>query len=84
MGENNRSSLKTLIQTDETYTIGALIRLYSYQTADEQSGHTTEHLNDVGFNAYDADIMTSMAEQYKERGFLTPRQLAYLQKSLKC
>lgn len=66
-----------LIKNDEA--VGrALVALLKRQTASEQNNHRTTDANGVGFNAFDADIFTSMAQFYKAKGFLTANQLAFL------
>jgi SWI/SNF-related matrix-associated actin-dependent regulator 1 of chromatin subfamily A len=74
--------LKELIKTDPSYTIGALLKLYSYQTGDERSAQYTVHQNDMGFNMLDAGVCSDMAEFYLNRGYLTTGQVVLLQKRL--
>jgi SNF2 family DNA or RNA helicase len=72
-----------LTAEDEQWVIGALMKLYSLQTLDEQSGHYTAHQNSVGFNAVDAEIMTDMAQFYERKGGLSQKQLKFLQPKLR-
>ena len=72
---------KQLIQMDER-AVFVLIALLGFQTADEQASHTTNHQNGKGFNAMDAGILTSFAEFYKTKGWLSPRQLVLLKTKL--
>lgn len=58
----------------------ALVALYERQTEDEQASHTTTDANGVGFSAFDAEIMTSLAEFYADRGYLTEKQVAMMRK----
>lgn len=60
----------------------ALMHIYSFQTPDEKQSHNTKWQNDMGFNAFDAEICTSIAQFYLRCQFLTPKQIAYLRKTL--
>lgn len=53
----------------------ALLALYSKQTLAEQAAQTTYVLNNVGFSGCDAEIGSSHARFYQERGYLTPKQM---------
>lgn len=57
--------------------------LYELQTIDEKEAKATHHQNLAGFNAIDAPILTSMAEQYERKGELTQKQLELAHKMLK-
>lgn len=76
--------IKTLIQKRITlnprYAIAVLIRLYSFQTEDEQASGTTTYKNDAGFSGQDCDILSSLAEQYLDRKSLTEKQIQFVQK----
>lgn len=77
----NKEILKRTIEIKE-YAIGALMHLYSYQTADEQRYHCTTYENGEGFNGNDSGFCTSLAKQYLEKQRLTEKQLAALRKLL--
>ena len=74
--------IKELIKLDDTYAIGALVKLYSLQTADEQMSNSTEHENGVGFNAFDAMILSDIAKYYMKKGFLSPKQIKLIKPKL--
>lgn len=78
---NNPEIFRKIIQTDE-YAIGALMKLYSYQTADERQIGGTVHDNGMGFNGTDSQFCSSLAKQYQDRGRLTEKQLASLKRLL--
>jgi len=75
--------LSKLIDSSDEWAVGALIRLYQFQTQDEQQAHRTNHLNECGFNSFDAGVLSDIAEFYQNKGFLTPRQLAFIKNALK-
>ena len=52
---------------EEKQAIRALLKIYSYQTADEQATDTTRVRNHIGFTGYDAELLSKFAKQYIER-----------------
>lgn len=75
--------LSHLIDTSDQWAAGALIRLYELQTLDEQNFYRTEHINGVGFNSFDAGILTDMSKYYIKKGYLTDPQLRFVRKTIK-
>ena len=75
--------LSKLIDSSDEWAVGALIRLYQFQTPDEQQAHRTDHLNECGFNSFDAGVLSNIAKFYQDKEFLTSRQLAFIKKALK-
>ena len=74
--------VKQLISTNDQAVKNALLRVYSWQTQDEQQAEETRESNGKGFNGLDSRILSSFAEQLKERGFLSPKQIAIARKKL--
>lgn len=74
--------IKTLVQTKDKVLYGALKKLYACQTADEQSSAETTHSNGVGFNALDAEFLTSCSQFLLKNGYLTDKQKAVVRKKL--
>jgi hypothetical protein len=70
--------IKALLAKSDKAVGRALLALLARQTYSEQQSHSTKDANGRGFNAFDADIFTSMAEFYRSKGFLTEKQLAFL------
>ena len=52
----------------------ALLGLYSRQTAEERSWQTTVHRNGIGFNATDAQFLSSVAQWVLDGKPFTQRQ----------
>lgn len=67
-------TLKLQLNTRIDRAINALMVLYSRQTEDEQTSKHTKHANRVGFSALDAEFLSSLALQYKTKGFLSNNQ----------
>jgi len=74
--------LREKIRTKDEWALGALMRLYSLQEQDEQAHHVTKHQNHVGFNSVDAEFLTSLAQQYEHRGWLTEKQMNLARRKL--
>ena len=71
-----------LLQTNDKMVIRSLMKLYGFQTDEEQDlGETTDY-NGVGFNGADAPILSSIAENYLKWNRLTPKQLALVRKKM--
>ena len=74
--------IKNLIQTNDKVLYGALKKLYACQTADEQSTAETTHANGAGFNAVDAQFLTSVSQFLISKGFLTDKQKVIVRRKL--
>ena len=74
--------IKSLVQTNDKVLYGALRNLYNCQTADEQSDFNTKHQNGAGFNALDAEFLTSVSQFLIKNGFLTDKQKVIVRKKL--
>ena len=75
--------IKAKLATSKVWAINALMKIYEFQTEEEQKFHTTVFHNKVGFTGADAEILTSFAQHYEKRKFLSPKQLVILQKKMK-
>lgn len=75
-----RDRLLALIKEKDEYAIGALLKIYSFQTSNEQEINNTVEKNSLGFSATDAGFMSSMARQYLAKGSLSDRQIPYVKK----
>ena len=74
--------IKNLVQTSDKVLYGALKKLYACQTADEQTSAETTHANGAGFNAIDAEFLTSCSQFLLKNGFLTDKQKVIVRKKL--
>ena len=70
--------LKERLSTDTQWAVRGLIRIYEFQTADEQASGFTRDFNGVGFSGVDSDILSSFAERVTGGRDLTEKQMKYL------
>lgn len=79
----DKSTLSTLLATNDKAVGRALLVLLANQTSDEQSQATVRYLNGKGFRPCHAYMGTSMAKFFASRGYLSPKQIAYWRKPMK-
>ena len=66
-----------LLATDDRAIARALVVLNARQTDDEQASEHTKYHNGRGFRPAHARMGSSMAKFFQQRGYLSPKQLAY-------
>lgn len=76
------NAIRESITTNPQRAIDAMLRIYEYQTADEQACGLVKNLNGVGFACTDAAILSSFCEKYKRYGYLSDKQIEYLFKKI--
>jgi hypothetical protein len=76
------SYIKHQLSTNSAWALRALTTIYARQTQDEQASGVTNHHNDIGFSGADAEILSSFAVQYSNRGTLSPKQMALVFKKM--
>lgn len=81
MSTLTKESIVKLLETNDKAVARALVVLYNRQTEVEQSCDATMGDNGRGFSHAHAFIGCRMAKFYLQRGFLTPKQVAYWRKS---
>jgi hypothetical protein len=64
------------------WAIKGLLRIYTFQTDHEKQAQATTDANGAGFTAFDAELLTSYADQYKAKSYLTAKQIAVLHKMM--
>jgi hypothetical protein len=79
-----KEAIVQLLATDDRALCRALVLLNERQTADEQASEATRYHNGRGFRPCHARMGTSMANFFTRRGYLSPKQLAYWRKPMKC
>ena len=76
------AALKERLAQDDRWALRALTVVYMNQTADEQRAQQTIEHNGIGFSGPDAEILSSFARQYQQRGSLSPRQMNVLRRKI--
>lgn len=74
--------IRSLVQTNDKVLYGALKHLYACQTQDEKNTQSTKEHNGKGFNATDAEFLTSICQGLEKYGKLTDKQKAVARKKL--
>ena len=72
-----KEKIVELLETNDKAVGRALMRLNERQTADEQRDLNVKHRNNMGFRPCHAHMGSVMAEYFKKKGTLTPKQAAY-------
>ncbi len=67
--------IKDLLKKSDKAVMRGISAIHSLQTNQEQINRGTVEHNGVGFNSYDAEFLSSLAEFYKDKDFLSPRQI---------
>ena len=60
----------------------ALLKIFEFQTAEEQEQEATHEHNGVGFTGIDGEILSSFAKQLTNKGYLSPKQMTLLFKKM--
>lgn len=69
-------------ENDLNWLTRSLVAIYEGQTHQEKITMTTTEDNGIGFNGVDATILTSFAEQWNSRKWLSTKQIAILAKKM--
>lgn len=75
-------ALRKKLAEDYRWAVRALVRIYEMQTDAERNTQQTIEHNGVGFSAFDAEILSSLAEQVKQGRGLSGRQMAIVYKKI--
>jgi hypothetical protein len=74
--------LRGKLGTEKVWALKGLTTIYDNQTADEKAVGDTCKYNDIGFTGADGFILSSFAEQYLKKGYLSPKQMTILYKKM--
>lgn len=77
-----KDEIKTLLETSDKMVQRSLLKLYEYQTKDEQQAQYTMHHNNVGFNGFDSEFLSSVAEWILAGKQITPKQMSFTRKKM--
>jgi hypothetical protein len=73
--------LKLLTESDRAVE-RAVLAIYARQTADERAIEATTMHNGMGFGAFDAEFLTSLAKRLESGRHLTPEQMKHARKKM--
>lgn len=68
-------TVREKLATNQKWVEGAIVKLYEFQTADEQQGEYTTTKNNIGFNAFDAKTLSYCATWLKSGKHLSGKYL---------
>lgn len=74
--------MRAKVTSDDRWAVRGLLTIYDKQTEAEKAVGTTKEDNGVGFSGVDAEFLTSLAEQYQGRNYLSPKQMAAVKKNI--
>ena len=74
--------VKEKLASNKNWAINALVKIFEFQTKEEQLSEETIETNGVGFTGVDAEILTSLAQHYISKGWLSPKQMNILYKKM--
>lgn len=77
-----KDEIKSLLEKDAKFVGRAIVKLFEKQTRGEQDSDQTMEDNGVGFNGFDAEILSNFAKFFMKTGFLTKKQLAIARKKV--
>lgn len=75
--------IREKMDTDDKWLVRGLIAIYKKQTAQEKAIRETREKNGVGFNGVDGQIMSSIAEFYMNRQYITPKQTVVVRRKMR-
>lgn len=73
--------IRNLLLTNDVAVCRAVVRITQYQTEVEKQAEATINRNNVGFTGSDGRL-ASFAKFYNDKGFMTPKQIAYVRKRI--
>lgn len=79
----SKAEIVELLRTRDLAVARALLVLNERQTASEQATESTRYRNGEGFRPCHARMGTSMAEFFRRRGYLSPKQISYWRAPMK-
>lgn len=71
----NKETIQDLLERNDRAVERALLQIYWRQTATEQVMEATVVSNGIGFTSLDSRLLSSFAQFYEQRGFLTGSQV---------
>lgn len=78
-----KEEIVELLEKNDKAVLRGLIVLYSLQTTDEKVMQDTIENNGIGFSGFDAEFLSSLAQQAMKYGRLSERQMEVLRGRIK-
>lgn len=78
-----KDSIQKLLDENPKAVQRAILAIYRRQTSEEQAYQTTRHSNGVGFGAFDAEFLSSLAQRLERGWDLSEKQLAFGRSKIK-
>ena len=78
----SKARIQELLETNNEMVAKSILKLYEYQTDDEQNNGTSSKNNGYGFNKFDAEFLSSIAQWILSGKKLTQKQLETSRKRL--
>jgi hypothetical protein len=78
-----RGQIETLFATNDEFVKRSVVKLFEYQTSDEQRTEQTIHHNRVGVRPNDAFVLSQLATFAITKGFLSPKQTNWARRRFK-
>jgi hypothetical protein len=77
-----RDFVKGKLSTDRIWAQQALLKIFEFQTLEEQKSKDTIMNNGVGFTGTDGRILSSLATQLQKKRYLSDKQMAIVFKKM--
>lgn len=74
--------IRIKLLNDNRWVVRGLLAIYKFQTESERYAKETLEHNNVGFNGADGNILSSIADFYLNRNFITDKQLCIVKKRM--
>ena len=74
--------IKNNILNNDVWAVRGLLAIYKYQTEMEKKAKETLIHNNVGFNGADGKMLSSLAQFYLNKNYLTDKQMYILRKRM--
>jgi len=81
MAKHTKDTIKALLVNDKAVLRGLLV-IDALQTETEREIGDSVVLNGVGWSGTDAEFMSSLAKQYRQRGTLSEKQMVWARKKI--
>lgn len=77
-----KDEIKSMLNANDKAVARGVVAIYNRQTNEEKFCDDTHESNGVGFNKFDAELMSSIARWFTSHGYLTDKQTAIARKKI--